>query len=931
LEDNLRALVPWLATVCLPLAAFHPLTPLHIRSSHSARPISAHRFPITFEANAGQTDPRVQFLSHHNGQTLFLTSSEAVFQSGRDIVRMRMIGSNPAARADGLGLQAVRSNYFQGPDPSSWRTNIPNYERVQFHEIYPGIDLVYRGGSSPVEYDWIVNPGADPSKILLKFEGAENIVIDTAGDLVLHTLSGVITHKKPSILQAMKSIAGRYAILPDSTVRLEIAAYDRSKPLIIDPVLTYSSFLGGSALDQGNAIAVDSTGAAYLGGTTGSSNFPTLPARTGPPGQGFITKVSPDGKSLIYSTYISGTSFITGLAVNSTGEVFVTGTTSSPTDFPTVNAFQPHQNKAPLFQDSAFVTKLSANGNALLYSTYLGGSQNDEGKAIAVDAAGSAYVAGDTGSPDFPTVKPIQSKQASSLDAFVTKLSPDGTTLVYSTYLGGDSGDKSFGIAVDPGGNAYVTGQTASSNYPTLNAFQPTSLFAAAFITKINPSGTAFVYSTYLGGNGSGSTVGYAIAADSSGNAYIGGADSTNFLPLRSLCFLCGGGTDGFVTKLTPSGSPLYSAYLAGTSLDKVMGIAVNSRGEPWVSGLTSSPNFPTTPDAIMKPQTQFATQVFVSHLNSSGNTIIFSTCLAGTNSGDDEGHAIALDANGDAYVTGMADSTDFPTVTPFQKNKGTTNAGPFDGDAFVLKITNGPPLPVVGNVVNGASFQSGIAANAWGTIQGANLSTVSDTWDKSIVNGKLPTSLDNVTVMIGGQLAYLYYVSPEQINFVAPNVSPGSQPVIVTNSLGISTTFTATVTAFAPSFFTWPNNQPVATRQDFSWAVKNGTFSGTATVAAKPGDTLILWGTGFGPTTPATTAGVLTPGDRTYSTSALPAITINGVSATTYGAALAPGFAALYQVAIQVPSSLADGDWPVIARIGGAASPNGILLSVHK
>jgi uncharacterized protein (TIGR03437 family) len=881
--------------------------------------------------NAGQTDPRVQFLSRSKGQILFLTSSEAVIQSGRDIVRMRMVGSNPSARAEGLDLQAVRSNYFQGRDPSTWRTDIANYARVQFREIYPGIDLVYRGGTGALEYDWIVKPGADPAQILLKFEGAESIELDPAGDLVLHTSTGAITHRKPSIFQAAHPIAGNYAILPNSTVRLEIAAYDRNRPLIVDPVLTYSSFLGGSTLDQGNAIAVDSTGAAYVGGLTGSSNFPTLPAHIGPPGEGFITKVSPDGKSLIYSTYISGTSSITGLALDSTGEVFVTGTTSSPTDFPTVNAFQPHQNKAPLFQDSAFVTKLSADGKALLYSTYLGGSQNDEGKAIAVDAAGSAYVAGDTASPDFPTLKPLQSKLAGTLDAFVTKLSPDGTTLVYSTYLGGDSGDKSFGIAVDPGGNAYVTGQTASSNYPTLNAFQPTSLFAAAFITKINPSGTAFVYSTYLGGNGSGSTVGYAIAADSSGNAYVGGADSTNILPLRSLCFLCGGGTDGFVTKLTPTGSPLYSAYLAGTSLDKVMGIAVNSRGEPWVAGLTSSTNFPTTPDAIMKPQTQFATQVFVSHLNSSGNTIIFSTCLSGTNSGDDEAHAIALDASGDAYVTGMAESTDFPTVNPFQKLKGVTGTGPFDGDAFVLKITNGPLLPVVGNIVNGASFQAGIAANGWGTIQGAYLSTVSDTWDKFIVGGKLPTSLDNVTVMIGGQLAYLYYVSPEQINFVAPNVSPGPQPVIVTNSLGISTAFTATVTAYAPSFFPWPNNQPVATRQDFSWTVKNGTFSGTPTVPAKPGDIIILWGTGFGPTSPAMTAGFLTPSDRTYSTSALPAITINGVSATTYGAALAPGFAALYQVAIQVPTTLPDGDWPVIARIGGAASPNGILLSVHK
>jgi len=891
---------------------------------------------MTFEVNAGQTDPRVQFLSHRGGRTLFLTSTEAVFQAGREVVGMQMIGANPASRAEGLDRQLVKSNYFQGSDPSHWRTGIENFGRVQFHEVYPGIDLVYRGESDAFEYDWVVKPGADPTKILLKFEGVESVNLDRHGDLVLRTPSGRLTHKKPSIFQTSRLrstevIGGKYEIVKGSLVRLNIASYDHARPLIVDPVLTYSSFLGGSALDQGTAIAVDSTGAAYVGGTTSSSNFPTLPVRTAPPGQGFITKVSPDGKSLIYSTYISGTSSITGLAVDASGEVFVTGTTSS-SDFPTVKAFQSHLNKAPLFQDSAFVTKLNAAGNGLMYSTYLGGSQNDEGKAIAVDAAGTAYVAGDAGSPDFPMVKPIQAKQASSLDVFVTKFSPDGSTLQYSTYLGGESGDKSFGIAVDPSGNAYVTGQTASGNYPTFNALQSTFQFPAAFVTKINPSGTAFVYSTYLGGFGaSGSTVGYAIAADSSGNAYIGGADSTDFLPGRTLCFLCGGGTDGFVTKLSPTGTLFYSAYLAGNSLDKVMGIAVNSRGEPWVTGLTSSPTFPTTPDALMKPQSMFATQVFVSHLSSTGSTIIFSTCLSGTNSGDDEGHAIALDANGDAYVTGMADSTDFPTVNAFQKNKGSTNAGPFDGDAFVLKISSGPPLPVIGNILNGASFQAGIAANSWGTIQGAYLSTVTDTWDKYIVNGKLPTTLDNVSVTIGGQLAYLYYVSPDQINFVAPNVSPGQQQVVVSNSLGVSISFTATVNAYGPAFFTWPNSQPVATRQDFSWAVKNGTFSGTTTVPAKPGDVLILWGSGFGPTTASTAAGFLTPSDRTYSTVSLPAITINNVSALTYGAALAPGFAALYQIAIQVPATLPDGDWPIIARIGGVSSASGVLLSVHR
>ena len=941
-EAILRVHLPLLATVCLVvLHDPHRVTRIPLKRSagtvgRSPLQAIARQTPIKFEANAGQTDSRVQFLARRGGRIIFLTSTEAVFRAGSEVVRMQMDGSNPDSHAEGLDLQLVKSNYFRGTGSSQWQTGIENFGRVRFHEVYPGIDVIYRGDSEDLEYDWIVRPGADPNRILLKFEGVESLDLTAGGDLVLRTASGSLTHKKPNIFQksglhSTEVIEGKYEILDGFRVRLDIGAYDRRLPLIVDPVLVYSSYLGGSGLDQGNAIAVDSTGAAYVGGTTASSNFPVFPARTAPPGQGFITKVSPDGKTIVYSTYISGTSSITGLAIDASGEVFVTGSTSS-TDFPTVNAFQSKLNKDILSHDSAFVSKLNAAGNALLYSTYLGGSQDDEGKAIAVDAAGSAYVAGDAFSADFPVVKAIQSKKSSSIDVFVTKFSPDGSTLQYSTFLGGDSGDKSFGIAVDPSGNAYVTGQTASTNYPTFNALQSTFQFAAAFVTKINPSGTAFVYSTYLGGVGaSGSTVGYAIAADSSGNAYVGGADSTNVLPARTLCPLCGGGTDGFVTKLGPTGSVFYSAYLAGPSLDKVMGIAVNSRGEPWVTGLTSSSTFPTTADAIMKPQSIFATQVFITHLSRTGNTIIYSTCLSGTNSGDDEGHAIALDANDDPYVTGMADSTDFPTLTPFQKNKGTTNTGPYDGDAFVLKMSSGPALPVIGNILNGASFQAGIAANSWGTIQGAYLSTVTDTWDKFIVNGKLPTSLDNVTVMIGGQLAYLSYVSPDQINFVAPNVSPGQQQVVVTNSLGVSRSFTATVGAFAPAFFLWPNNQPVATRQDFSWAAKNGSFPGTTTVPAKPGDVIILWGVGFGATSTATTPGFLTPSDRTYSTATLPTITINTISALTYGAALAPGFAALYQIAIQVPATLPDGDWPIVARIGGVSSASGVLLSVHR
>ncbi len=251
-------------------------------------------------------------------------------------------------------------------------------------------------------------------------------------------------------------------------------------------------------------------------------------------------------------------------------------------------------------------------------------------------------------------------------------------------------------------------------------------------------------------------------------------------------------------------------------------------------------------------------------------------------------------------------------------------NSGSWD-----IKVTYAPL--VVSGVVNGASFQSGVVAGSWGTILGTNLATVTDTWAKAIVNGKLPTKLDGVSVSVGGQLAYVYYISAGQINFIAPDVAPGPQQVIVTNSVGSSTAFASTSSAFGPAYFLWPGNQAVATRQDFSLAAKAGTFAGVTTVAAKPGDVIILWGTGFGPTSPAVPEGEETPGDQTYSTSTLPTVKINSISSLVYGAALAPGFAGLYQVAIQVPSSITDGDWPIVTSIGGVQSPSGAVLSVKQ
>ncbi len=895
--------------------------------------------PLSFEANQGQTDARVQFLSRSlqrgQGRTLFLTSAEAVLRSGGDVFRMRLAGANPASKAEGEEPRNATSNYFIGSDPAKWRTGVTNYGRVRFGQVYRGIDLAYYGKDGQLEYDWIVNPGADPSKIRLQFSGVSKMRVDRNGDLVFETQSGQVREKKPVVYQDQsqhqtKEIAGRYVIRGPREVGFEVGPYDETRQLIIDPVLVYSSYLGGTGNDSGNGIAVDSSGNAYVTGHTDSTDFPTAnpfqgknPEGSSPgAGQGcvFVSKISSNGSTLLYSTYLGGNGLDIGdaIAVDSSGDAFVTGSAQS-TNFPIAHAFQGKNLGA---FGNAFVTKLNPSGNALLFSTYLGGGQSDTGLGIAVDKSGNPYITGNTNSDNFPLENPIQAIQPgdSFPSAFVTKMSADGSTLIYSTYLGGYKGqDIGQGIAVDSTGSAYIAGTTSASDFPLVNAFQSANKNTSdtGFVTKINPAGSAFVYSTYLGGSVIDKA--YAIAVDSSGNAYVTGrTNSSDFPTVHAL--ETSGAPAAFVSKINASGSALvYSTYL-GSGGSVGYGIAVNAAGEAWVTG-TANTGFPIV--NALTPATPFG--IFASQFKADGSALLFSSFLW---EGSEQQGGIATDSAGNAYVTGTVSNNNTATATGFQS----AFAGG-QNDAFVLKISSGSTTagPSIAGVVNGASFQTPIVANSWATIAGSLLSSVTDTWAKAIVNGKLPSTLDGVSVTVGGQPGYVYYISSGQINFIAPNVAPGPQEVIVKNAAGSSSAFTVTSNTYGPAFFLWPQNQAVATRQDFSLAAKAGTFAGVTTVAAKPGDVIILWGTGFGPTNPTAPVGVETPGNATYSTSSLPKVTLNNVSALVYGAALAPGFAGLYQVAIQVPTSLGNGDWPVVATIGGVESPSGTVLSVKQ
>ena len=455
--------------------------------------------PLHFEDNQGQSNERVKFLSRAPGYSLFITKDGLVISLTNQhslisaVIHMSLIGSTPPQGIQGLNKLPARINYFIGNDPNRWHTDIHTYEKVHYQGVYPGIDLIYYGRQGNLEYDLVVAPGADYTQITMAFEGMDRLEITRSGDLSLHTASGELMLKKPRIYQRRNGetvpIAGGYLLHDTRQVRLTVSAYDPTIPLIIDPVLSYSTYLGGSGFDYGSGIAVDSDGCSYVTGVTDSTNFPTKNAYQGTKkvyADAFVSKFSSSG-ALIYSTYLGGSDGDggEGIAVDSYGCAYVTGDTLS-TDFPTKNAYQ--GTKKPSSGFDAFVTKLSPSGNSLAYSTYLGGSDIDHGYGIAVGSDRSAYVTGYTESIDFPTEHAYQGDQGAH-DAFVTKLSPSGNSLAYSTYLGGSDIDHGYGIAVGSDSSAYVTGYTESTDFPTQNPYQGShgdgGAYADAFVTKI--------------------------------------------------------------------------------------------------------------------------------------------------------------------------------------------------------------------------------------------------------------------------------------------------------------------------------------------------------------------------------------------------------------------------------------------------------------
>lgn len=691
--------------------------------------------PLSFEVNKGQTAGDVKFLARSSGYTLFLTSNEAVLRfqnqqksNDESTLRLSLTDANPKSQITGLSELPGKANYLIGNDPKKWRTDISTYAKVKYESIYPGVDLVYYSTQGrQLEYDFVVDAGADPNQIRLSFAGADQLEL-LDGDLVIRTKEREIRMHKPVVYQekdgTRELIAGQYTLNDERQLAFEIGSYDKTRELVIDPVLAYSTFLGGTGEDAGIEIAVSAHGNAFVTGLTTSLNFPTNPngARFGPGGGSdvFVTKFNAAGNQLIYSTYLGGSSnenfyddlafpgtTYGGIALDSQGSAYVTGSTRSA-DFPsTAGAYQ----KTLKGQSDTFVTKLNPAGNALLYSTFLG--QNgvnaaDGGQGIAVDFFGQAYVTGF----DYSAGLPVNgfSAHAAGCDAYIAKLNPAGSGLIYSTYFGGDSCNAGWNIAIDKNQNAFVSGETSSTNFPTtVGAFDTTcgtdgqcndtglGRIADFFITKVDTKltgPTSLVYSTYLGGSGEERvTYNGSIAVNSGGDlVYVTGLTaSTNpaDFPIKNAAQpLPGGNADAFITKLDLSlplksgiNQLVYSTYLGGPGTEIGTGIAADVDGNAYVAG-ASGGTFPSTEGlaGCIDPG------AFVAKFGPGGEKK-YAMCISGL--GQDTGLDLAIDPSGCAYVTGFTESNNYPTVQAFQPVfAGGTDTAP--SDAFVTKLCTG-------------------------------------------------------------------------------------------------------------------------------------------------------------------------------------------------------------------------------------------------
>ena len=791
------------------------------------------KLPLAFEPNLGQSKGQAKFLAHGDGYSLFLASREAVLAlrespKGKsaehpraDVLRMQLVGANDAAPFSAIDEMPGKSNYLIGKNPADWHTNVPTYRKVAEKGIYPGVDLVYYGTQRQLEYDFVVAPRADVAPIHLAVQGAQNLRIDNQGELVMAVEGGEVRLHKPVAYQEAATekqmVVAAYALDANHEVRFEVGDYDRSRSLVIDPVLAYSSMLGGSNIDGANAIAIAPDNTAFIAGGTFSTDFPTAhplqPNAGGPndfPQDAFVAKISADGSTLLYSTYLGGSlqDVANGIAVDPLGDAYVTGTTESK-DFPvTAGSFDTlcggdgecgaTYNPNSLIVSNAFVSKLNPEGSGLIYSTFLGYYEIVRGLAIAVDANENAYVTGQTGPNIIPTVTitppaepppPFPTTPSAfqgtlgggptdpAPDCFITKFSATGDSILYSSYLGGSNEDSCFGIAVDSNQNAYVTGLTYSTDFPLAAAVQGANGGAGdAFVSKVNTNGTgaaSLVFSTYLGG--AGLDEGNGVAADNSGHVYVAGLTNSGGLPQGTGFGTYSGEGDAFAaeyaTPPTLTASLIYFSYVGGTLADAANGIAIDSLGDAYIAGSTVSTDFPVAGAPFQPTYGGGNADAFVTELNPTGSALVYSTYLGGTNT--DIAYGIAVDSSGSAYVAGQTCSSDFPQANPLPITPGG------NCDAFISKVT----------------ILQGIAVNPSGlNFPTQSLNTTSQPLTVTITNGQNALNITGIT--LSGTNAGDFTSTQNCVESMAP----GAQCVI-------SVTFTPTAAGVRQASLTITNS----------------------------------------------------------------------------------------------------------------------------
>jgi hypothetical protein len=802
--------------------------------------------PLSFEPNQGQTDPSVKFLCQGGGYNLFLTDQEAVLvlrhadktrskdslkkltmerpSFHEEVVRLKLKGAQTPSSVEGLEKLPGISNYFIGNDPSKWHTHIPQYARVKLKNIYPGIDVVYYGHQGRLEHDFIVAPGADPQSIRLVLEGVRKTRVDHDDNLVLMTKDFSIVLKNPVVYQMKNGqrqlVQAKYDLEGDQ-LAFAVSRYDSNEPLVIDPTLVYSTYVEGTATSNANAVAVDSAGDAYIGGYA-SVGFPTSAGayQTGSGGgiDAMVAKLNPTGTTLIYATYLGGSTSdqAEDIAVDSAGDAYVVGLTAG--NFPiSPGAYSATYSGGIV---GAFAAKLNPTGTGLIYSTYLGGTGDQDGHGIATDGLGNTYVCGwvfgsiPTTAGAYETAPLVGSQTG-----FILVFNPTGTSLLYGTYFGGTTSVEIPVIAVDSSNHIYVAGSTGTGFPTTAGAYQTAfSGSSDVFLSKLNPAGggaSDLLYSTYLGT--SGTQYPYALALDSTNNVYLAGSTGGGF-PTTGGAYQTtygGGSSDAFVSKINPAGGGasdlLYSTYLGGSALDTAMGVGVDTTGNIWVSGNTAG-GFPITPGAF---QSVFAGggDVFVAKLNPTGTgagDLTYSTYLGGTLTNTANG--MTVDNAGNAYVTGYS-SGQFPTTSGAYQATNTSAA------AFVSKFSS-------------LTLPTSTPTNS-PTVTATNSSTATAT----------NTSTSTITNTPGLNTSTPTHTPTNTASSTATNTASNTASDTVTNTVTNTPTVTGT-----------PTNTPTVTATLTQTATITPTLSPTATptltVTATPPCAVHVWPDPFNPNT---------------------------------------------------------------------------------